>query len=235
MTKNAISIAHNSEICDNIHLLGFKIKSEFEDSPILFNSNEGSDINFILTNVNVMIIEKANKIKDLCEKIEFLNSKDVAIKFDNYSNYIFYNNLLLIDSSLPQIVAEMMLISYSNRKVKLKEVVDDLKRKNPLNFDYSRKQDFYEHKIKRLLTDMALGMTDNIPWNGQYDDTIGYIIAKSEGKIFCTHIYYKSIFQDYLFNNTKFDTPSTSRHGFGTIFEKEGELFLRLNLQIRFI
>ena len=42
-------------------------------------------------------------------------------------------------------------------------------------------------------------------------------------------------FEDYLFNNTKLDTASSSRHGFGSIYENDGELFFKLNLQIRFI
>jgi len=42
-------------------------------------------------------------------------------------------------------------------------------------------------------------------------------------------------FQNYLFKNTKFETPSTTRHGFGEIYQKDGGLFINLNLQIRFL
>ena len=41
-------------------------------------------------------------------------------------------------------------------------------------------------------------------------------------------------FRDYLFNSTKLDTPSTSRHDFGYLYNEDGEIFLKLNLQVRF-
>lgn len=37
----------------------------------------------------------------------------------------------------------------------------------------------------------------------------------------------------YLYLNTKLDTPSTNRHRFGFIYEENGEFFFKLNLQIR--
>ena len=42
-------------------------------------------------------------------------------------------------------------------------------------------------------------------------------------------------FENYLLNNTKFETGSTSRHGFGSIYKDNGKYYLKLNLQVRFI
>jgi hypothetical protein len=72
-------------------------------------------------------------------------------------------------------------------------------------------------------------------WTGQYDATGGYLIIKENGDVLCYHIYNRNEFEDYLFNNTKLDTASSSRHDFGTIYEENGELYFKLNLQIRFI
>ena len=42
-------------------------------------------------------------------------------------------------------------------------------------------------------------------------------------------------FKDYLYSTTKFDTPSSTRHGFGSIFkERDGRLYFKLNLQLRY-
>lgn len=235
MTKDSISIAYGTEFSDGSRLLGFKVKPEFENSPILLNTSAENTFKLNLKSSNSIFLEEVNRIEDFSDKIKFLESENIKISFNNYSNSIFYNNLLLIDTSLPQIIAEMALISHINQKVKLKEVVSDLKRKNPLKFDYSKGHGFYEYKIKKLLTEIALGMTDTIPWKGEYSDEIGYVITESEQKIICSHIYYKNLFQDYLFNNTKFETGSTGKHKFGKIYEKDGEFFFNLNLQIRFI
>lgn len=44
------------------------------------------------------------------------------------------------------------------------------------------------------------------------------------------------VFKDYLFRNCYFERPATSRkHGnYGTVYEENGEWFIRLNFQIRY-
>ena len=91
------------------------------------------------------------------------------------------------------------------------------------------------YKIKDFLTDCALGMTPTAPWTGHYDATGGVIIVKEDGDIVCYHIYNRNEFQDYLLNNTKMDQASTSRYQFGDLYEENGSVFLKLNLQIRFV
>ena len=65
--------------------------------------------------------------------------------------------------------------------------------------------------------------------------TGGYLVVKGDGDILAYHIYNRNDFEDYLLYNTKLDTASTSRHGFGVIYEVDGSLYFNLNLQIRFI
>jgi len=72
-------------------------------------------------------------------------------------------------------------------------------------------------------------------WNGYYDANGGYIIVREDGDIVCYHIYNKNEFEDYLLNNTKLDTPSSTRHRFGTLYkDTNNNLLIKLNLQIRF-
>ena len=63
---------------------------------------------------------------------------------------------------------------------------------------------------------------------------LSYLIIKENGDVLCYHIYNRNEFENYLFNNTKLDTASSSRHQFGTIYTESGELYFKLNLQIRF-
>ena len=78
-------------------------------------------------------------------------------------------------------------------------------------------------------------MKPSTVWNGDYDATGGFIIVKEDGDILCYHIYNRNEFQEYLLQNTKFETASTTKHHFGSSYEKDGELFFKLNLQVRFI
>ncbi|MDP8231837.1 MAG: HpaII family restriction endonuclease, partial [Candidatus Zophobacter franzmannii] len=93
---------------------------------------------------------------------------------------------------------------------------------------------FYTYKIKKFLVEIALGLMPNTTWTGEYEANGGYIIVKPDGELECYHIYYRNDFEDYLINNTKLETASTSRHDFGTVYQDGPEYFLKLNLQIRF-
>ena len=72
-------------------------------------------------------------------------------------------------------------------------------------------------------------------WTGDFTANGGYIIVKETGDIICYHIYDKNRFENYLFNNTKLDTPSLSRHNCGKIYGNNGNHYIDLPLQLRFI
>ncbi len=150
-------------------------------------------------------------------------------------NPIFSNNLILIDSALPQIMAEIIYLFYSTSHSSLKSLVEEISTINPLSFDGNHNHPFYSYKIKRFLTDIALGMMPSKVWTGELEATGGHLVVKDDGEILSYHIYNRNDFEDYLLNNTKLETASSSRHEFGQIYEENGNQFFKLNLQIRFI
>ena len=62
-----------------------------------------------------------------------------------------------------------------------------------------------------------------------------YIIVREDGEVLCYHLFNRNEFETYLINNTKFETASTSRHEFGSIYKDNGKYYIKLNLQVRFI
>lgn len=236
-----------SDICIVIHdrrtgtcpELGFSIKSQLGNPSTLLNA--GKTTNFVysidgLANDQNLIdsinsTEGRSKIKDRIGKIQ---ENSGILNFSHTEKNIFGNNLTLIDSSLPAILAEMVYYFFTSPLSKTKDLAEILEKENPLRFDLSCGHPYYRYKIKRFLTDIALGMMPGKVWNGTYDATGGYLIVKEDGDILCYHIYNKNEFEDYLFNNTKFDTASSKRHQFGYVYNDNGELKINLNLQIRF-
>lgn len=85
-----------------------------------------------------------------------------------------------------------------------------------------------------MLTDIALGLMPSKVWSGTYDATGGYLVVKKNGQILCYHIYNRNDFENYLFFNTKLETASTSKYDFGELYEENGNIYFKLNLQIRF-
>ena len=177
-------------------------------------------------------IATKSKIKDRLQEIEKLGGK---LKFVTLEQNIFKNNLVLIDSLLPDILSEIVYSFYTTKNTTIKDLVNDISKRNPLKYDTQFSHSFYEYKIKRFLTDVALGMTPAKVWTGQYDATGGYLVVKETGEVLCYHIYNKNHFEDYLYNNTKLETASSTRHEFGKIYQVTNKLFFKLNLQIRFI
>ena len=82
--------------------------------------------------------------------------------------------------------------------------------------------------------EVALGMLPKTVWTGKYDVTGGYLVVKESGDVVCYHIYNKNDFENYLFNNTRFETASSKRNKFGSIYVEGGQQYFNLNAQIRF-
>lgn len=207
-----------------------------------FTVNSGQFTNFIykingeklsepLIN-EINLIDGGSRIKDRLIKVSTLNRKLV---FEKTENSIFSNNLTLIDSALPAILAEITYMFYTSTGNTLTDLVNEISIKNPLNFDTSENHPFYSYKIKRFLTDIALGMMPSKVWTGKLEATGGYLVVKKDGEILVYHIYNRNDFEDYLLKNTKLETADPGRHEFGVVYEEDGAQFFNLNLQIRFI
>ncbi len=220
--------------------LGFSIKSQLGGASTLLNA--GKTTNFVfkiecstITSADIALInsiESRSKIKDRIEAITKLGG---VLKFLNTETTIFGNNLTLIDSALPALLASITLKFYSSYLNTLTDLVKAASKDNPLQYNISEGHPFYEYKMKRFLTDIALGMMPSKVWTGELDATGGYLIVKDDGELLCYHIYNRNQFEDYLLNNTKLETASSSRHEFGNVYSEKGNLYFKLNLQIRFL
>lgn len=177
-------------------------------------------------------IDSRSKIKDRIEKIKAFAGR---LRFRQTESSIFGNNLVLIDSALPIILAELVFLFFTSGNSRTMDLVDVVSKTNPLGFNLESNHPYYAYKIKRFLTDIALGMMPSKVWTGELEATGGYLVAKEDGEILCYHIYNRNEFEDYLLNNTKLETASSTRHEFGVVYEMDGKQFFNLNLQIRFL
>lgn len=220
--------------------LGFSIKSQLGNPSTLLNAGKTTNFIYKINNLNLQHSEIHNinsivtrsKIKDRVLKIESLGG---SFSFVKPEKNVFSNNLVLIDSKLPDLLAEIVHSFYSSSNSNMVDLTNSINESNPLFYDKSDNHKFYEYKIKRFLTDVALGMMPSEVWTGHYDATGGYLVVKEDGDVLCYHVYNRNEFEDYIFNNTKLETASSTRHNFGILYEEDGDLLFKLNLQIRFI
>jgi len=238
-TKTDIVIMVYDEHINQTPTLGFSIKSQLGSASTLLNAGKTTNFKYkIDMNFNASEIDKINAITSkskVRDRVLAIMDKGGKFEFIATKQRIFENNLTLIDSLLPQLMASMVLKFYTSKQSKVADIVGLMEQENILGFDDSYGHQFYQYKVKRFLTDIALGMMPSKVWTGAYDATGGYLVIKTDGDILCYHIYNRNVFEDYLLNHTKLETASSTRHKFGLLYQENGILFMDLNLQIRFL
>ena len=235
--------AHKQDIDIQIHDLrtgiepvcGFSVKSYLGSNPTLINPGVGTNFVYEIENCNEEIAKNTNEIetrRKIIDKINFLSEKGCSFRCINEMvSARFRENLEFVDSKMPEILSEILLLVYKNGIKKMSEAVELVKSNNPLGYSNTK---MYEYKIKKLLCACALGMTPEKEWEGEEDANGGYIVVKKDGSVVCYHIYNRSEFEQYLYDYTYFDKPSTSRYDYMTVYRENGIYKIKLNLQVRF-
>lgn len=217
-----------------IRNVGFSIKSEVGNPPTLLNAGLTTNFIYKVTGISmeqakeINVIDTRTKIKDKMSKIAELGGK---IQYWGMNHDGFKRNLIMVDSSMPEIIGNMLLYFYTEDVKNCNKLVDMLGDRDPLGYGDPM---MYTYKFKKFLCSCALGMKPAKPWDGLDEANGGYIIVKADGEILAYHIYNRNFFEQYLLDNTYLERASTSRHEYMSLYEKNGEMFIKLNLQIRF-
>ena len=216
--KRDITIKIEDFHCAMKQTLGFSIKSFLGSDSTLFNPGAGTNFIYeiclpdgVQIDVDTFNKETYNLTPRISKRLNKLISEYKAeIIFKKVQSRCLNQNLRTIDGDLPQLLAQLLLICYLNKKSSISVCTDILTKQNPLDFDIEEHGAVYEYKVKRFLQDCAMGMVPEKPWRGVYDATGGQIIVKKDGEVVCYHIYEQNRFLNYLYNSTKFDGASTS-------------------------
>ena len=216
------------------NVVGFSIKSDLGAPPTLLNPGRTTNFTFEVTGLSVSDIEPINAIETRTKIIDRMNAireKGGDLVFVKTDHTTFEDNLVMIDSQMSVVVAEMLKGFYFNHIKECSQLAEEVATINPLN----RRRDFYIHNIKELLCASALGMKPATEWDGKDEANGGYIIVKTDGDVVAYHIYNRDFFRDYLFRETRLVQPSTTRYGYCSLYQENGKIFIKLNLQVRFL
>jgi hypothetical protein len=215
-------------------IVGFSIKSDLGSPPTLLNPGKTTNFVFEVKELFETKIDTINAIdtnQKIIDRINEIGHNGGKLIFEKVDNTTFEDNLIMIDSQMPMIVAEMLKGFYIKRIGTCSRLAEEVINVNPLK----HKKEFYIHKIKELLCASALGMKPATVWDGNDEANGGYIIVKRDGDVVAYHIYNRNFFKDYLLRNTQFVQPSTTRYDYCSLYKENGKIFIKLNLQIRFI
>ena len=217
-----------------IRNVGFSIKSEIGNSPTLLNAGQTTNFVYRVKGISIQQAKEINeintktKIKDRMKAIKEFGG---TIEYAGMNHAGFKRNLIMVDSSMPQIIGNMLLYHYEEDIKECKCLVQLAGERDPLGYGDSM---MYEYKFKKFLCSCALGMKPAKVWDGLDEANGGYIIVKADGEILAYHIYNRNFFEQYLLDNTIIERASTSRHDYMNLYEDDGEMFIKMNLQVRF-
>ncbi len=217
-------------------ICGFSIKSYLGANPTLINPGGNTNFIFEIENCNDEIMNEVNGINTrtkLIDKIAKLLEHGCTFNMaEHLESAQFEENLQFIDTIMPKFLSYMVLYSYRYSLRHTSQIIDKMKEENPLSFT---NVEMYTYKFKKLLAAWALGLTpERTDWQGAEDANGGYITVKRDGSVVCYHLYNRTEFEQYLFDYTYFEKPSTSKFHYFDIY-KDGESYkIKFSLQVRF-
>ncbi len=239
LTKIKASSYHKSDLDARIRdkvvssssRVGFSIKSQVGSPSTLLNASKQTNFQFAIKSFTCAEDDYLRDGHVLRQTLADIYNRAGYLQFTSVNSETFLSNMRTIDTVLPYILANMLVNYYRGRGKTMPELCRLCANENEFHLDYLE----VSYKVKTFLRAIALGMVPGKRWNTYLAAHGGYIVVCEDGRLVCYHLYNDDEFRDFLFNNTKFETPSTSRHDFGKIYQQGGESYINLNLQIRFI
>lgn len=205
------------------------IKSFLGNSPTLINASQATNFIYQITDLNENLIDEINridskaKIKDRLQKISDCGGKLAFVKCENP---IYESTLRKVDSRMPEILAQALLAFFKkemgNRLVDFPEKhIDDNNARQQI---HCRLKDFVKSSI--------LGIFPTHEWDGNLSAN-AILLVDEVGELLFYHTNKDAVLKEFFYQRTFFDTPSSSRHRFGLIYQENGRLYFKLNLQLR--
>lgn len=222
----ALSFDENGQIFENQNA---SIKSFLGGSPTLINASQATNFvyrieDFSAENMNIVnCIDTRAKIKDRLQKIVDLGGHLV---FTNCENPIYESTLRKVDSCMPEILANALLAFFQ------KQIGNRLADYPTQKIDNREQQNQVHCRLKDFIKSSILGIFPTVEWNGNLTAN-SVLLVNEMGELLFYHTNKDSILKDFFYQHAFFDTPSSSRHRFGLVYQENGEFYFKLNLQLR--
>ncbi len=229
-SKSDLDTDMKDNIKNQLVNLKYSIKSQIGSPATILNASNKTNIKYKISGIrheDINVVNSINTQHKLIDRLNKIKELGGTISFESIVDNIFEQNLKMIDTSMPNIVADVCLRAYTSKNKNLMELFNT--------------SNLFENQIiaKKKLTDLLKGFSFDIKpgtiWNGDYDVNGGIMIVTRDGKLLVLDlIYHENEVEDYLINNTKLDSPSSTRYKMLELFEENNNIYFTLNLQIRY-
>lgn len=222
----ALTFADKGQVFDK---QSTSIKSFLGSSPTLINASQATNFIYEIANINSDIMAQINaintrsKIKDRLQKIGELGGH---LTFKKCENPIYESTLRKVDSCMPEILADALLSFFQKQ---ISNRLSDYPIKTTNDKD---RQDQLHCRLKDFIKSSILGIFPAHEWDGHLSAN-SVLLVNEVGELLFYHTNNDAILKDFFYQHTFFDTPSSSRHRFGLVYQENGKFYFKLNLQLR--
>jgi len=213
--------------------IGYSVKSQIGNPSTLLNASQSTNFIYEIQGFtgDINAVNSINSRSKVMDRIQAIKNAGGRFVYTDAHNQVFKQNLRLTDTMLPNILAYMVLEFFSTSGT---AILADVANRVVARLPFQTTPLEVVRNVKEFLSNIALGMVPTDPWDGTSLGG-GCIFVKNSGDLVVFTLYDMDRFKEYLISNTKFETASTGRHRFGSIYEEDGKLYFALNTQIRFL
>ncbi len=209
--------------------IGYSVKSSIGSPATLFNASGSTNFVYEVLHAEGLNPNDFLTGDSLKGHIRQLLEAGFSLKFDSMQSEVFRDNLMRVDSLMPELLAQVLVVSLSGKSGNFSDVVESV---FGLDDPLGAQRVF---KMKQLLGSIAMGLRAGTAWDGDPTKFKGIIVVDSVGNVIFNYQFNQIEFWDYLYSSVKFEIPMRSRHGFGRVYQEQNRFFIKLNLQLRFM
>lgn len=212
--------------------LNYSIKSSLGSPATILNASNKTNFLYEVIGLDKKYILEINSINSrtkLLDRLNYIKDKGGQIIFKKVCSPEFEYNLKMIDSNMPSYLGYALLESYLNE-------TKDLKTNFIKGYDFAD-YNFGIKKLGDLLEAISFGFVPGKKWDGSKSVNGGLMIVKKNGDIIVLDlVYFRNEVINYIINETKFDSPSSTRYGMLNLYESsiDNKIYFTLNLQLRY-
>ena len=227
--EDIIAIVKDNKIKNDVELK-YSIKSSLGSPATLLNSSQHTNFRYKVSNLKDKDIKDINSLNGrtkLLDRIKEIEEREGIIEFDKVTSDSFEYNLKMIDENMPIYLANTLLASYIRNTKDLKELF--------INSTLFDDKNFAIKKLSDLLSAICFSFVPSVKWDGKQVVNGGFILIEENGKVVVLDlIYYRECVIKYLLDNSKLDSPSSTRYHMLELYKDGKDIYFTLNLQIRY-
>lgn len=221
-------------------LTGFSVRCRLSPMNPLLDGGRTANLKLEQTGIKFATptVNKVNALPEspteVAERMMMIERLGGILKYSDVADRVFRSNLLMIDLHFPRMLAEMVRLMHLDGITRIGELTERIKVMNPLKIkdELINKHGFYEFKMKQFLLALTLGMRPAKIYNGTDSAVEGLFLTDGAGEVLCYHKSERTVFADFLYQNTRLEKGSIDKDKYGFLEKENGVYYFKLNVKV---